>query len=405
MSRDSSVIADPASGTAIVAGTRVAMSAAADGALRFSGAEGRVLRPLSFAERTELVSAASALPAARDAVAAAILATATLEPGAGATPLMEVLAMWLAGAAFDAPDFLETTLLVARAAGWSPHELFTAPAREVDRLAVHLDEQRRASEWKSLVFAEAPDETIEAVRARFADRLLRRSGATAVETDEEPAKEHARNASPGAAARERSETPLLPRRVAAASEPERTTPMPRQATPIASLQTSPSRGLEETPLERAAPAQILTTERNETATTAPPPPPAVRGVRLVVPREERDRPAPSTNARSVAATGQRPALAFSIRQPRAGGTPGSVTALAHATTPLPRSGSAAPAVAVGLAESLAVVPEERELLRLEPRRETSLPERARRNAPYAEDLAATLASLLDDEADLRGVER
>lgn len=419
MLRDSSVIADPASGIALVAGTRVAMSAAAGGALRFGGAEGRVLRPLSFGERTELVSAASALPAARDAMAAAILAAATLESGSGATALMEVLAMWLAGAAFDAPDFIETTLLVARAAGWPPQELFTAPAREIDRLAVHLNQQGGASEWKSLVFAEAPAETIEAVRARFADRLLRRSGATAVDVEKEQ-EQRATGASLAAPAREQSATPFLPSGVATASEPERTTPT-RHATPIAQEHTSPSRGLEETPLAEATPAQTPTPLPGKDAAIpiAHPLPPSVRGVRLVVPREERNLTTRSTRAGSVVAARQRPALAFSIRQPRTG-----VAGLAHATTlpaviptagvALPRSNatasparfeSAATLEAVAEAASVAIAREEREIVRLEPRRETPLPERARIDAPHAEDLAATLASLLDDEADLRGVAR
>ncbi|HVE70024.1 MAG TPA: hypothetical protein VNI54_01550 [Thermoanaerobaculia bacterium] len=176
MASDPSVVADAAAGAAVVAGMRIAMSAVgaagATGALRFGGPQGSVLRPLSFGERTELVSSSSTT----DAVAARILDAATLERGDGSTTLLEVLAMWLAGAELDAPGFMETTLLVARAAAWQPQDLFAAPAREIDRLAVHLGEQ---SEWKSLVFAEDPAETtIESVRERFAERLLRRSMGT-----------------------------------------------------------------------------------------------------------------------------------------------------------------------------------------------------------------------------------
>jgi hypothetical protein len=177
MAAPSSVVADPAAGAAFVAGTRVAMSAAgATGAMRFGGAEGSVLRPLSFAERTDLVSSATTT----DAVAAGILNAATVERGDGATTLLEVLALWLAGADFDAPDFTETTLLVARAAGWQPWDLFAAPAREIDRLAMHLGE---SSEWNSLLFAEERVETLEEVRERFAERLLARSNARVSSSD------------------------------------------------------------------------------------------------------------------------------------------------------------------------------------------------------------------------------
>ncbi len=178
MRSDPSVVADPARGIAVVAGRAVAMAPAGEGGrLRFGGTAGTTLRPLTFMERTEVVTAAAALAVPRDAVAAATLARATAGSGDGDAVTLEVLAMWLAGAAWEAPSFAETTLLVARGAGWNPAELLAAPATEIDRLAVYLDEQQHGSEWKSLVFAEPPAEDLAAARARFADRLLRRSTA------------------------------------------------------------------------------------------------------------------------------------------------------------------------------------------------------------------------------------
>jgi hypothetical protein len=408
MPNDRSVIADPASGAAVVAGTRVAMSASANGAFRFGGAGGRVLRPLTFGERTELVSAASALPAARDAVAAAILAAATLEPGEGAATLMEALAMWLAGAAFDGPDFMKTTLLVARAAGWPPHELFAAQAREIDRLAVQLDEQRRASEWTSLVFAEAPAETIDAVRARFADRLLHRSNAAVVE--EESSEER----TAAGAAREHAERRSLPVHAATApSESER---------PARSQRHETSHRLTEMPSPEAAPSRPTSAHDEATATQVRPP--SVRGVRMIVPAEERDRSARGVRTESAAGIEQRPALAFSIRKPRPSGTRdvadiAKTTAAPQASVnvgaTLPQFGSALRNVATAAAvvDAFAVAREERSIPGFEPQREirkTPLPERAPANAPrtiaeHPEDVAATLALLLDDEADLRGVDR
>src|SRR6266550_2967080 len=147
------VVADPAAGEIVVAGVRTAMSPPdATGAVRFGGERGTTLRPLTFSQRTNVVSAASAQGRPTDVVAAAVLAAATAEGGAGDRTLLEVLALWLAGAEWDAPNFAETSLLVARGAGWSLHELLGAPATEVDRLAVYLEERERSGEWHKLLF-------------------------------------------------------------------------------------------------------------------------------------------------------------------------------------------------------------------------------------------------------------
>jgi hypothetical protein len=176
MHNDPSVVADPANGVVVVAGERLAMGPTdAAGAIRFGGPAGTTLHPLTFSQRTQVVAAAAAQHRATDAVAAAVLAAATTEPGGGDRTLLEVLALWLAGADCDAPNFAETTVLVARGSGWSPRDLLYAPAAEVDRLAVYLDEQQRGSEWKELIFAPPPADSPAVVRARFANQLLRRS--------------------------------------------------------------------------------------------------------------------------------------------------------------------------------------------------------------------------------------
>jgi hypothetical protein len=177
MHPDTSVVADPAAGMARLGALQVEMSSAgASGEVRFCGAGGTVLRPLRFSERTELVTAAAAQASPRDAVAASVLAAATVERGRGARDVLEILALWLAGAAWDAPPFLDTTLVVGRAAGWSLQDLLGAHATEVDRLAVHLAEQERGG-WNAIVFLPPPAEELSDIRARFADQLLRRSAA------------------------------------------------------------------------------------------------------------------------------------------------------------------------------------------------------------------------------------
>ena len=154
----------------------------ASGAIRFGGAGGTQLRPLAYAERTEIVTSATS----RDGVAAAVLAAATVEAGTGDRVMLEVLALWLAGAAWDAPPFAETTLRVARASGWPPEQLFSAPATEVDRLAAYLDEHRRDDDgWNTIIFAGAMCEDVNEVRARYADRLLQRGAAASAESASE----------------------------------------------------------------------------------------------------------------------------------------------------------------------------------------------------------------------------
>src|ERR1700682_793813 len=170
MRSDSRSVADPANGVVILAGERVAMSPPdANGAIRFGGSMGTTLRALSFEQRTDVVAAASSQTRPADSLAAAVLAAATVERGTadGDPVLLEVLALWLAGAAWDAPNFSATTLLVARGSGWSPRDLLAAPATEVDRLAVYLGEQQHASEWKTLLFEAPPAEELGAVRARL----------------------------------------------------------------------------------------------------------------------------------------------------------------------------------------------------------------------------------------------
>src|SRR5436853_7831450 len=107
------VVADPAAGEIAVAGVRTAMSPPdVSGAIRFGGAGGTTLHPLTFSQRTSVVTAASSQSRATDAVAAAVLAAARSDGGAGDRILLEVLALWLAGAEWEAPNCAETALLV-----------------------------------------------------------------------------------------------------------------------------------------------------------------------------------------------------------------------------------------------------------------------------------------------------
>jgi hypothetical protein len=415
MPHDASVFADPANGAAIVAGTRVAMSAAANGAYRFGGPGGRVLRPLTFGERTELVCAASAAPSPRDSVAAAVLTSATVEAGEGATTLMQVLAMWLAGAAFDAPDFMETTLIVARAAGWPPRELFTAPAREVDRLAVHLDEQGRASDWKSLVFAEAPAETIDAVRDRFADRLLCRSAADAVQEAPATVEQKPRPVQGGSAAEQA--TPVAVEQVARVWTAAAKVPLSKGAAllPHPRSETDVAAARARSDARRTASESFTASRALRAAVLLPPAPVPIPNDAILLSSSHLEAVASVSESRRAAeAEVETPVLQSRsdaqhegqalLRVRRQGQSRMSVdraenagaSRVSTAAASLPRSQPRWTAAAELPFSPVAALEQE------EARRFETRPHAA---APHAEDLAATLAASLDDEADLRGVER
>jgi hypothetical protein len=183
MRPDASVAADPAGGVIRVGRMRVEASpAGTEGELRVGGDGGTVLRPLRFGERTAVIVAASAQPRIEEAVAASVLAAATVREGGGERLLLETIALWMAGAAWDAPSYAETALLVGRVGNWRLHDVLDAPAEAVDRLAAHLgDQQQRGGAWKTLIFQPAAGEDAAAIRKKYVEQLLRRSN-----SDEQP---------------------------------------------------------------------------------------------------------------------------------------------------------------------------------------------------------------------------
>lgn len=168
---------DLVQGRALVAGTAIAISeSGANGGLRIGGAQGPVLRALTFAERSRTVERSAASPQPREAVSAAILAAATLEPGIADTTIQEILAMYLAGAGQPAPAFAEAALLVGRTAGWSYSELAEAEAAAVDRLASHIAGSHDGVHWNQILITDAAPDQLEMVRLELADDLLGRLG-------------------------------------------------------------------------------------------------------------------------------------------------------------------------------------------------------------------------------------
>jgi hypothetical protein len=174
------VVIDLKAGTVRLGDTAIAVvPAGPGGALRIGGPAGAVLRPVSFGDRTRAAVWAATCPAPRDALCAALLGVAQVSPGQGDPAMLELMSLVLAGAATAdsaLPSFVETTLLAARAGGWDPAQLAAADAAEIDRIAEHLGQAPSA--WQSLVLSDlagtnAATGPIE-LRATLADALLAR---------------------------------------------------------------------------------------------------------------------------------------------------------------------------------------------------------------------------------------
>src|SRR5262245_13949456 len=142
-------------------------SACRAGELRLGGASGPVVRPLSFGERGRVGAAALTAADPEEALCAGLRRTA-LEHGSGVDQgLLDVVLLALAGGDEEgAPPFAETALLVLRSTGGELASLLSAPALEVDRLAVALSAGGDDG-WTRVAFAPSAD-GLAAVRSRLA---------------------------------------------------------------------------------------------------------------------------------------------------------------------------------------------------------------------------------------------
>ncbi len=181
-----SVIIDTASGHALIGTTLVPVRAAGPhGEIQVGGSSGPILRPLTFGERTRLVTRAAVAPTALDSLCSNVLQTSLVQPGQADRLIQEILALLLAGADQEAPPFAETALRVTRAAGWELRQLYEAEAVEVDRLAIYLGGRPHDSGWTQIVFA-GSEESLESLRRNFAEQLLRRVDPFADTQETEP---------------------------------------------------------------------------------------------------------------------------------------------------------------------------------------------------------------------------
>jgi hypothetical protein len=82
--------------------------------------------------------------------------------------------MVLAGADESGLPVAETTLTIARAAGWSHADIAGAEAAEIDRLVRYLSRNQPDDGWTRLVFDSPPPQELADIRDALADNLLER---------------------------------------------------------------------------------------------------------------------------------------------------------------------------------------------------------------------------------------
>jgi hypothetical protein len=168
-------IFDALRGEALIGSLRIPIVDAGNGALR-AGPGGAVLRPVSFGERTRIVTRAAFTDKPLDGIAAGILATATAQPGSGDPTMLEIVALALAGGDEPGPSFAETVQRLALATGWQLAEIAEASAAEIDGLVSAIAPAAPDGGWTRVQFGEASgaDDEAAAVRREYAENLLRR---------------------------------------------------------------------------------------------------------------------------------------------------------------------------------------------------------------------------------------
>jgi len=145
------------------------------GEWQVGGVRGPTLRPLRFSERTRLSALAATSLEPRACLGAAVARAATVVEGELAPLIRETAALLLCGARDGGPSFGEAVLRVARAAGWDLAQITNAEATEIDRLAAALGVPPQETGWRRLVLGAADaDAALTAVRDHLADNLLAR---------------------------------------------------------------------------------------------------------------------------------------------------------------------------------------------------------------------------------------
>jgi len=164
-----------------------------EGQIRVGGGDGPVVRPLTFGERGHAVAQVASVARPYDVVCANVLSAATVQPASenwdGDPAVLEALTLLMAGAGQpQALPFAEVVLLVARASGWDLEQINRTHAIEIDRLSYQLAAgQRETGGWKRLLLVSDQSREVITLRHELAADLLRRAAVASLGSQiEEP---------------------------------------------------------------------------------------------------------------------------------------------------------------------------------------------------------------------------
>jgi len=175
------VVIELGAGAARVGSARVAIAPAEGGGLRVGDF---VMRPITFAERARVVADARAAGTLDDLGAAVLRQAADARPAVDAAPVLEAIALHLAGARDSGghlPGFASAVVAMTCGAGWTPAAAVSAPADLLDRLAEAIlageASDPEAEGWTRIAFAPttaAPSSDPADVRDSLVADLVRR---------------------------------------------------------------------------------------------------------------------------------------------------------------------------------------------------------------------------------------
>ena len=131
---------------------------------------GPMVRALRFEERSVLLNT----NAANGDVAALIADAAFVSSGECVDPVRVAVSLALAGGGEEAPSFSECARLVEESAGWNPEQVSGTMALVIDRLCGSMKQQDSQNGWERIVFQE-DEADLETLISRMAANLAQRA--------------------------------------------------------------------------------------------------------------------------------------------------------------------------------------------------------------------------------------
>ena len=161
----------PERGYVLLGDVRVSLDARPNGILLAAGTAH--LRPVTFAERGDMVLDALCADDPAVHVAGSIVQRSAIDPGDLPTGLLAALTVALAGGGEETLSFASAAWLAAEREGWSWNQILEAPAWLVDRAAAGAPDPD--TDWSTIVFPSDAPADMDAMARTMSQNLLRRS--------------------------------------------------------------------------------------------------------------------------------------------------------------------------------------------------------------------------------------